>query len=84
MVELPELKKFQLFALHGKMEAKKREKVYTGFTEAGAPSILICTDVAARGLDIPDVDWVIQYDPPQDPQAFNHRFLLNKLLNLVM
>jgi superfamily II DNA/RNA helicase len=28
--------------------------------------ILITTDLAARGIDIPDVDWIIQYDPPQD------------------
>lgn len=34
---------------------------------------LLCTDVAARGLDIPDVDWVLQLDPPQAPDAFVHR-----------
>ena len=34
---------------------------------------LICTDVAARGLDIPDVHWILQLDPPQDPDAVVHR-----------
>lgn len=34
---------------------------------------LICTDVAARGLDIPDVNWILQLDPPQDPDAIVHR-----------
>ena len=34
---------------------------------------LLCTDVAARGLDIPDVDWILQLDPPQNPDAFVHR-----------
>ena len=33
----------------------------------------MCTDVAARGLDIPDVQYIIQYDPPQDPSTFVHR-----------
>lgn len=34
---------------------------------------LLCTDVAARGLDIPDVHWVVQLDPPQNPATFVHR-----------
>ena len=34
---------------------------------------LLCTDVAARGLDIPDVEWILQLDAPQDPDAFVHR-----------
>lgn len=40
---------------------------------AGKTAVLICTDVAARGLDLPDVDRVIQFDPPQDPRQFTHR-----------
>lgn len=33
----------------------------------------MCTDVAARGLDIPKVDWIIQFDPPDDPRDYIHR-----------
>lgn len=35
--------------------------------------ILLCTDIAARGLDIPVVDWIVQYDPPNDPKEYIHR-----------
>lgn len=61
-----------LLALHGKMVQKKRTGVYSKFI-AGSSGVLLCTDVAARGLDIPDVDMVVQFDAPQDPNAFVHR-----------
>lgn len=35
--------------------------------------ILLCTNVAARGLDIPRVDWIVQYDAPDDPRDYIHR-----------
>ncbi|KAL2915583.1 ATP-dependent rRNA helicase spb4 [Polyrhizophydium stewartii] len=70
---LDECREFMFFSLHGKMDPKRREAVYTKFTQAPSASALLCTDIAARGLDIPDVDWVVQFDPPQDPKAFAHR-----------
>lgn len=35
--------------------------------------VLLCTDVAQRGLDIPKVDWIIQYDSPHEPEDYLHR-----------
>ncbi|KAI8587585.1 DEAD-domain-containing protein [Geranomyces variabilis] len=70
---LSQLRGFAFHSLHGKMDAKRREAVYKKFTTSASSSVLVCTDVAARGLDIPDVDYVVQYDPPQDPKAFAHR-----------
>lgn len=61
-----------LLALHGKMVEKKRKALFEKFNSS-KNAVLFTTDVAARGIDIPDVDLVIQYDPPQDPQAFLHR-----------
>ncbi|KAG4975263.1 hypothetical protein JHK87_032084 [Glycine soja] len=49
-----------------------REKALASFTTL-SNGILLCTDVAARGLDIPGVDCIVQYDPPQDPNVFIHR-----------
>uniref|UniRef100_A0A0D6R5I7 ATP-dependent RNA helicase n=1 Tax=Araucaria cunninghamii TaxID=56994 RepID=A0A0D6R5I7_ARACU len=69
---LPSLRGCPLIALHGRMKQSLREKALASFTNLSS-GILICTDVAARGLDIPDVDWIVQYDPPQDPNVFVHR-----------
>ncbi|MCO5556446.1 hypothetical protein L7F22_009995 [Adiantum nelumboides] len=66
------LKKIPMLSLHGKMQQSVREKALAQFTSLRA-GVLLCTDVAARGLDIPNVDWILQYDPPQDPNVFVHR-----------
>ncbi|KAI1433472.1 ATP-dependent rRNA helicase SPB4 [Xylaria sp. CBS 124048] len=64
---------FKLNILHGKQDAKVREKGVAKFLSATEPSILLTTDVAARGLDFPAVDFVLQIDPPTDPKTFLHR-----------
>ncbi|ORX95158.1 DEAD-domain-containing protein [Basidiobolus meristosporus CBS 931.73] len=58
--------------LHGRQKQQKRTNTFFEFCNAET-GILICTDVAARGLDIPAVDWIIQYDPPDDPRDYIHR-----------
>jgi ATP-dependent RNA helicase DeaD len=49
-----------------------REKVMAR-VRRGALRFLVATDVAARGIDIPDLSHVIQYEPPEDPEAYIHR-----------
>ncbi|GAA6004818.1 ATP-dependent RNA helicase SPB4 [Rhodotorula paludigena] len=66
---------FSLHSLHGQQSPTRRSSTYTAFTALPptTPGVLLCTDVAARGLDLPDVDVVVQVDPPVDPRAFGHR-----------
>ena len=52
----------------------KRHLVFESFRKAEPGSVLVCTDVMARGVDIPDVKWVVQYDPPSNAEAFVHRY----------
>ncbi|ORZ30065.1 P-loop containing nucleoside triphosphate hydrolase protein [Catenaria anguillulae PL171] len=57
---------------YGKQKQTKRTNTFFEFMNAET-GILLCTDVAARGLDIPAVDWIVQYDPPDDPREYIHR-----------
>lgn len=58
--------------LHGDMSQPVREKVLRAF-RAGQTEVLVATDVAARGLDIPDVSPVVNFDLPPDPEYYVHR-----------
>ncbi|XP_062409705.1 ATP-dependent RNA helicase DDX55 [Sardina pilchardus] len=67
------IKKVTILCIHGKMDKKdKRSKIFSEFRELKS-GILVCTDVMARGIDIPDVHWVLQYDPPSNASSFVHR-----------
>ena len=59
-------------AIHGDMSQKAREHVLRDFRE-GKLTFLVATDVAARGLDIPEVSHVFNYDIPEDSEAYVHR-----------
>ncbi|MBZ3885729.1 ATP-dependent RNA helicase DDX18 [Sciurus carolinensis] len=61
-----------VLAIHGRQKQNKRTTTFFQFCNADS-GILLCTDVAARGLDIPEVDWIVQYDPPDDPKEYIHR-----------
>lgn len=68
---LPKLIDTKILAIHGKMK-KKRGKILNKFRELDKV-LLLCTDVMARGVDIPEMDWVLQFDPPSNAAAFVHR-----------
>ena len=60
------------FVLHGSVDQKERKKTLKDFSSVRG-GILICTDVAARGLDLPQVDLIVQYDPPSEVSEYVHR-----------
>ena len=59
-------------AIHGDLPQRVREQSLKGFT-TGEVAALVATDVAARGLDIEDVEIVVHFDPPEDHKAYLHR-----------
>ena len=63
---------FQTEALHGDVPQSQRNRIMTGFKKGKFP-ILVCTDVAARGIDVDDVEAVINYDLPGENEYYVHR-----------
>ncbi|KAL0041444.1 hypothetical protein WJX79_003656 [Trebouxia sp. C0005] len=61
-----------LFRLHGSLEQAERTKTFLEFSRS-ASGVLLCTDVAARGLDFSGVSVIIQFDPPGEPTEYVHR-----------
>ena len=59
-------------AIHGDLRQAVREKALADFSK-GKLSVLVATDVAARGIHVDDVEIVIHYDPPEDHKAYLHR-----------
>jgi superfamily II DNA/RNA helicase len=59
-------------AMHGNKSQSQRQKALASF-EAGRVDTLVATDVAARGIDVPDVTHVINFDAPEDRDAYVHR-----------
>ncbi|XP_015607952.1 probable ATP-dependent RNA helicase CG8611 [Cephus cinctus] len=62
----------EFFKLHGNMSQKERTEVFKTFRKARG-GVLLCTDVAARGLDMPKVDCVVQYTGPVSARDYVHR-----------
>jgi len=65
-------KGYEYESLHGKLVQKRRENAMERFRQRKSGALL-CTDVAARGLDVPSIGWTIQFDPPTDPASYVHR-----------
>ena len=63
---------YQADALHGNLAQSQRDRVMNRFRTSGI-EILVATDVAARGIDVDDVDAVINYDMPHDMESYVHR-----------
>ena len=59
-------------AMHGDKSQSQRQRILEGF-KAGRPRILVATDLAARGIDIPGISLVVNYDLPMDPETYVHR-----------
>ena len=62
----------QVLRLHGNLEQKQRLAVFQRFRKLRG-GVLLCTDVAARGLNLEEVNWIIQFDLPQDAREYVHR-----------
>ena len=62
-----------VYRLHGSLPQSLRTTTLKSFKKTDTPAVLLCTDVASRGLDLPDVDLVVEYDPPFSKDDHLHR-----------
>ncbi|KLJ11528.1 ATP-dependent RNA helicase DBP7 [Blastomyces silverae] len=62
-----------IYKLHGSLPQHVRTSTLSAFSRQGEAAVLICTDVAARGLDLPNVDFVVEYDPAFSSDDHLHR-----------
>lgn len=62
-----------IYKLHGNMTQVDRAAVFHSFRTSTDKGLLLCTDVASRGLDMPHIDWIVHFDPPTDERCYIHR-----------
>ncbi|OFZ12902.1 MAG: DEAD/DEAH box helicase [Bdellovibrionales bacterium GWA2_49_15] len=67
-----EREKVVAMAIHGNKSQNARERALQSF-RSGKIQVLVATDIAARGIDVPGVGYVINYDLPEDPESYVHR-----------
>lgn len=70
--EFLEKSNIKVAAIHGNKSQSAREKALDSFRE-GKVQVLIATDIAARGIDVPSISYVVNYDVPMDPESYVHR-----------
>ena len=64
--------KQEIFGIHGKLKTKKRQRIIETFFEK-QNGVLFATDVVSRGIDFEFVHFIVQADPPEDPDNYIHR-----------
>jgi ATP-dependent RNA helicase DDX55/SPB4 len=64
-----------IYSIHRKLRNRRTTVIEQFRSEVSTTTttILLCTDIVARGIDLPDVDWVVQFDPPTTVVQFVHR-----------
>jgi ATP-dependent RNA helicase DeaD len=72
LVERLKKHRFDVEGIHGDLSQNQREKIISNF-KAGDSSVLIATDVAARGIDVDGITMVVNYDVPDDVDSYVHR-----------
>ena len=72
LVKKLKAQRVEALAMHGDKSQSQRQKALARF-ERGDVTVLVATDVAARGIDVPDVTHVINFDMPEDGDAYTHR-----------